>query len=315
MVRLVAGARDTEAAARIRTAVWRWIATEPETIVHYRSTWPGFRDWLALLDGKPVGIGACGLIPGEEESAAAFGLNSVLREARRQGVGTAIYRQVSEHARSLGKSELQTWGFEDDLDGVTFAEHHGFIVIGRTRGLRVVLDGCPRPSIDLPQDITMTTLAERPDLARGAWETTCEAMADIPYDGDAPMSPGSFAEFEARALTGPKYIPEATFVAVHGGEVVGYGRLGWMDRAAGIGDHQMLAVRRYWRGRGIARALKAAQIGWALDNGLTELRTGNEERNTVARAVNANFPYVPLPDQLLYRGPLDGASYLGRWEM
>ena len=129
-------------------------------------------------------------------------------------------------------------------------------------------------------------------------------MADIPYDGDIPMSPGSFAEFEERALTGPKYIPEATFVATQGSDVIGYGQLGWMDRPAGIGDHQMLAVRRSWRGRGIARALKAAQIVWALDNGLTELRTGNEERNAAARGVNAKFPYMPLPDQLLYRGPL-----------
>ena len=57
-------------------------------------------------------------------------------------------------------------------------------------------------------------------------------------------------------------------------------------------------------GQGIASALKAAQIAWALDNGLNELRTGNEERKTSARAVNAKFPYMPLPDQLLYRGPL-----------
>ena len=85
--------------------------------------------------------------------------------------------------------------------------------------------------------------------------------------------------------------------------MVGYGQLGWSDRAAGIAEHEMIAVRRSWRGRGIARALKAAQIVWALDNGLSELRTGNEERNAAARAVNANFPYTPLPDGLLYRGP------------
>jgi hypothetical protein len=43
---------------------------------------------------------------------------------------------------------------------------------------------------------------------------------------------------------------------------------------------------------------------WALDNGLTELRTGNDERNASARAVNAGFAYTPLPDQVGYRGPL-----------
>jgi GNAT superfamily N-acetyltransferase len=108
VIRIVEGALDTEAAARIRKAVWRWIVVEPETIQHFRATWPRFRDWLAVHDGEPVGIGACGLLPGEE-SAAAFALNAVLREARGKGVGTAIYRQVSEHARSLDKSELQTW--------------------------------------------------------------------------------------------------------------------------------------------------------------------------------------------------------------
>ena len=133
-----------------------------------------------------------------------------------RGVGTAIYRQVSEHARSLGKSGLETFGFEDDAGGIRFAEHHGFVVVGRTRGLRLVLEDCPRPSIDLPEGVTIATLAERPEFTRGVWETACEAMADIPYDGDDPMSPGSYEDFRARDLAGPKYIPEATFVAIKG---------------------------------------------------------------------------------------------------
>jgi GNAT superfamily N-acetyltransferase len=304
VIELVAGTTDTFAAARIRKTVWRWMEIEPETIELYRATWPRFRDWLALLDGEPVGAAACALMPGMEEDAAAFAVNCVLPEARRQGVGTAIYRQVSVHARSLGKSELAVFGFEDDLDGVAFAERRGFVVVSRIRGLRLLLDGCPRPTIDLPEKIAITTLAERPELAHGVWETACEAMPDIPHDGDVPMSAGSFEEFRARHLAGPRYIPEATFAAVRDGEVLGYAQLGWMNRAAGLADHAMLAVRRSWRGRGIAQALKASQIAWALDNRLSELRTGNDERNASARAVNANFAYTPLPDQLVFRGPL-----------
>jgi mycothiol synthase len=166
-----------------------------------------------------------------------------------------------------------------------------------------VLDGCPRPTAELPEAVTITTLADSPDLARGVWETAGEAMPDIPHYG-VPMSVGSLEEFAARSLAGPKYIPEATFVAVRNGEVVGYAQLSWMSRSAGIADHAMLAVRRAWRGRGIAKALKARQVMWALDNGVTELRTGNDERNASARAVNAGFAYTPLPDQIGYRGPL-----------
>jgi mycothiol synthase len=303
VIELVAGTVDTSAVARIRTTVWRWIVSEPEAIEHSRATTPMFRDWLALLDGEPVGVGSCSLNPGMEEDAAAFAVACVVPQARGKGVGTAIYRQVSAHARGLGKSQLMTWGYEDDAGGVSFAERHGFIVVNRKPALRLVLDGCPRPTAELPEDIAITSLADSPELARGVWETASEAMPDIPYYA-VPMSAGSFEEFAARSFAGPRYIPEATFVAVRDGEVIGYAQLAWMSRAAGLADHAMLAVRRGWRGRGIAKALKARQITWALDNGLNELRTGNDESNASARAVNANFPYTALPDQVGYRGPL-----------
>jgi GNAT superfamily N-acetyltransferase len=303
MIELVAGTADNAAAARIRTTVWRWVVVEPEALAHSRSTMAGYGDWLALRDGDAVGAASCSLNLGMEEDTAAFAVWCVLPDARRKGVGTALYRQVSEHARLIGKSELFTWGYDDDAGGVAFAELHGFVEVTRKPALRLVLDGCPRPAVDLPEGVAITTLADHPELARGVWETASETMPDIPYD-TVPMSAGSFETFAARSFAGPRYIPEATFVAVHDGEVIGYAQLSWMSKAAGIGDHAMLGVRRAWRGRGIAKALKAAQIAWALDIGLTELRTGNDATNPSARAVNAHFAYTPLPDQVGYRGPL-----------
>src|SRR5690348_7433458 len=129
MIELVPGTADTAAAARIMTTVRRWIVIEPEAIEHSRATVPMFRDWLALVAGEPVGAGSCSLNLGMEEDAAAFGVACVLPPARCQGVGTALYSQVSAHARSLGKSELMTWGYEDDAGGVAFAERSGFSVV------------------------------------------------------------------------------------------------------------------------------------------------------------------------------------------
>ena len=243
---------DTAAAARIRTAVWRWIVAEPEMIEHSRATTPMFRDWLALLDGEPVGAGACSLLPAgrrtpqPSQSTAFFPM-------RRQGVGTAIFREVSAHARSLGKSALDSWGFADDPGGSDFAEHRGFVVTGRIRSLRLVLDGCPRPKIELPEEIELTTLAERPELAHGVWETATEAMADIHADGDVPVSPELLEEFSARALVGPRYIPEATFVAVGDGEVVGYGQLTWMAVLRDTPPTQCLVFAAPAAGKGLRR--------------------------------------------------------------
>ncbi len=302
-IELIDGALDTAGFSRIVSEVLRWLIFEPDAIEHMRATTPTRRDWVGVLDGEAVGVGSCAIPAGTEGIGAAFSMLFVLRVARHRGVGGLLYRRASEHARELGRSELLVYSFEDDPDTAGFAERHGFRVASRVRGLRLPLEGCPRPDLQPPAGVTITTLAERPDLARGVWETACETVPEIPHDGDAPLQAGSWEQFAAVQLSGPRYIPEATFVAMVGEQVVGYAKLGWMSRSAGVADHDMIAVRRAWRGRGIAQALKAAQIAWAIDNGLTELRAGNEQRNTAARAVNAHFPYAPLPDFLHLRGP------------
>ena len=307
-IELVEGTSDTASVARIASEVLRWVTFDPPVIEHRRATSPTWRDWLALLDGEPVGAGGCGVAAGMEESSAVFASLFVLPAARHQGVGGLLYRRISAHARELGREELELFTFSDDPDSDGFAARHGFVIVMRARGLRLHLVDCPRPDVAPPAGVTITTLAERPDLGHDVWATACEAIPDIPYDGDVPPHPGTYEQFAAQQLAGPRYIPEATFVALEGGQVVGYGKLGWIDRSAGIADHDMLAVRRAWRGRGIAQSLKAAQITWAIDNGLTELRTGNEERNTAARAVNAHFPYSPMPDGLSFRGPCAPAN-------
>jgi len=303
-IELIDGRTDTASVAKITSQVLRWLIFEPESIEHLRAQMPTRRDWLGVLDGEPVGVGSAGVPIGMEASGAAMAMLFVLRRARQRGVGRRLYGQISSHARSLGLSEFLMFSFEDDPDTVGFAERHGFAIVSRVRGLRLLLDGCPRPETTPPDGVLITTLAERPELAHGVWEVAREAFPQIPFAGDAPMQAGSNEQFAAAHLSGPRYIPDATFVAVAGDEVVGYAQLDWMSRAERIADHAMLAVRNDWRGRGIAQALKAAQIAWALDTGLHELRAGNDERNSPARAVNAHFPYVPVPDELVLRGPV-----------
>jgi mycothiol synthase len=304
MIEVVDGVGHSEPIARISSDVTRWMTRLPERIDQFRAHMPSFRNWLALLDGEPVGEGFCLEPPDMKESSAAFGEICVLPEARRRGVGTALFVEITAHARSLGKTDLEVGAFEDDPDGVAWAERRDFTCVSRIRGLRLPLAGIAPPAVVAPDGITITTLADRPDLAHGVWEVAAEAMPDIPIDSDVPMHPGPFEDYQALTLTGARYMPEATFVALHDGEAVGFAQLAWDDRAHGIASHEMLAVRRAFRGRGVAGALKAAQIAWAVENGLTELRTGNEERNVAARAVNARYPYEPMPDFLVLRGPL-----------
>ncbi len=57
----------------------------------------------------------------------------------------------------------------------------------------------------------------------------------------------------------------------------------------------------------LVRALKAAQINWALANGYTELRTRNEERNEPIRHLNARFGYRPGIGRIYLTGHISGS--------
>ena len=105
-------------------------------------------------------------------------------------------------------------------------------------------------------------------------------------------------------MQGPGDRPEATFVAVAGDEVVGYAKFSLTAARPTSAAHDLTAVRRTWRGRGVARALKAAQIGWAKANGFERLTTRNEERNAPIRRLNAEFGYRAGIGRIYLQGPL-----------
>jgi len=65
-----------------------------------------------------------------------------------------------------------------------------------------------------------------------------------------------------------------------------------------------VTVKRAWRQRGIATALKRAQIAWAADKCFERLVTYNDEANAPMRGVNARLGYyVPQPPVVLVHGP------------
>jgi hypothetical protein len=153
---------------------------------------------LALDDGEPVGTGSVGRIYMYEASFERywFGIE-VLPDARRRGVGTALWAAVSDVARADGKTGLQTDVSEAQVDGVEFLEHRDFEVFERSKMVRLDLRGMEPPVVAAPRGIALTTLSARPDLETGLHAVAVEAYADIP-SADEPLAAGSLVEFLAR---------------------------------------------------------------------------------------------------------------------
>lgn len=92
-------------------------------------------------------------------------------------------------------------------------------------------------------------------------------------------------------------------VAVHGGEVVGFAGLNPLA-GEGLYEHGLLAVLPGYRRRGIARAMKTAQLEWLKDRGARRVVTWNSEANHAARVLNLSLGHTPLPSSIAFQGPV-----------
>jgi GNAT superfamily N-acetyltransferase len=266
---------------------------------------PGAAIFLAEDEaGRTVGVADVGrifVLPAEYD--AYWTSMAVLPAARRRGIGSALLGATSGVARDAGKAALETQVRADRPESVEFLHHRGFTVIETSKAVRLDLAGLPAPNVAPPAGIRLVTLAERPDLVPGVHAVAVEAFPDIP--GSEPMAAGDLAEFRARDIDAPDIRPDAFFVAVDESDrVVGYANVTVAEARPDVGGHDMTAVLREARGRGIAGALKRATIAWAIRNGLVALETTNDIQNAPMRTINQGLGYRPLPDRYLMRGPL-----------
>ena len=301
--RATADATDLEIVAAVVNATTPDDPTSVEEMRWSDATYPGIVRFIAEDSGRAVGAATVGRIyMYPPEFPALWGSVAVLPGWRRRGIGSALLRAISDHARSVGKTGLHLSVSEARPEAIAFLRDHGFVEEDRSKALRLDLAGHPIPEIDAPPEVVITSLEERPDLVAGVHAVAVEAFPDIP--GSAAITAGDLAEFRARDVDRPS-IPRGGFmIAVDrsSDRVVGYASLLLLPGSSTIAWHDMTAVLRDWRGRGIAGALKRATIAWAIGNGLEALETGNDEANGPMRAVNMRLGYRPLPDELTMRG-------------
>jgi GNAT superfamily N-acetyltransferase len=270
------------------------------------ATYPGGVRFLATIDGAVAGAATVGRIyMYDAEYERSWFSVRVLPRARGRGIGTALWSAASGVARDAGKTGLQTSVSEVHADGIAWLLRRGFAIVERDLMVRLELGGMAPPAVDPPPGIVITSLTADPGLLDGVHAVAVEAYPDIPV-ADEPVAAGGLEEFVARDVRRAGVAPDAFMVAVDEatGEVVGWASLLLVPGRPAVAYHDMTAVARRWRGRGVASALKRATIAWAIGHGLEALETGNDEANVPMRAVNTKLGYRPMPDELTLRGPL-----------
>lgn len=273
-----------------------------------------YRDWArqavetqwftGSLDGDDAAAGVV-LVGWHEPAGVARMELDVMPERRGHGLGSAMLAAIGGWARERGYAELLGPVAEDDPDSFAWAERRGFGEVGRNSLLVLDLADVEAPSVDPPDGVEIISWAERPELARGIYEVAREAYPDVPGQDEEEMA--SFEQWLSVDMQGSGDRREATFLALAGDEVIGYAKFSLGDARPGVAFHDMTGVKRAWRGRGIAAALKRAEISWAKANGFTRLETFNEERNEPIRRLNERHGYRRAPGQVIVRGPISAA--------
>ena len=253
-------------------------------------------DLIAALDGEPVG---CAFVEPHGENVrgrVAWVSVRVLGTHRRRGVGTTLFREVSAFARAGGRDSLIFPARHDDADSLEYLGKRGFVEALRLR--ESVLD-LHQAGIrfDPPDDVDLAPLSA--DYEVDVYEVAVVVARDIPA-ADGSVEIGTFEDWRRREL-GPNTARDCSFVALEDGAVIGYAIL--VDDGEGVGLHAMTGVLPDWRRRGVALALKQAQIDAARARGLRSLRTANAMDNPM-RLVNDRLGYRRDVDWIHLRGPL-----------
>jgi len=144
--------------------------------------------------------------------------------------------------------------------------------------------GAAAPAPRTLEGLEFVSIESQPELLRAAWPLAQQGYEDMPVEG-IDLGLDIWLSEEAT-------LPAGSFVALAGDEIVGFAGLMRWPGEPRKAEHGLTVVRRDWRRRGVAAALKEREIAWAAANGVHELSTWTQTGNEDMQAVNARLGYV-----------------------
>ncbi len=216
-----------------------------------------------------------------------------------RGIGSSIYERLNEELGEL--NAIAAWaGSKEDLPRLTeFYQKRGFAEKMKAWESRLDVRTIDLTRFQeysekaLKDGITFTNLAaERrkdQDALRKLHELVQLISADMP--SPAPFTPISFEQWKAFELKKSSLLAEGYMIAKDGARYVGLSTVWRLDREPRGLVQGNTGVRREYRGRGIAVALKLKVVDFARQNGYEKVKTWNASNNAPMLAVNTKLGF------------------------
>jgi GNAT superfamily N-acetyltransferase len=216
-----------------------------------------------------------------------------------RGIAGAIYERLDGELKKL--NAITAWsGSKEDLPRLTgFYQRRGFAKKQIAWESRLDVS-----SVDLErfreysenvqrQGITITNLAEARTEGQESLKKLHELVQIISADMPSPaaFTPTSYEQWEAFELKNPNLQPEGYMIAKDGSKYVGLSTVWRIDKEPRGLVQGNTGVRREYRGKGIAVALKLRVIDFARRNGYVKVKTWNASDNAPMLAVNTKLGF------------------------
>lgn len=244
---------------------------------------------LARADGEVVGSG----LADRSDSGGGFVAPRVRPAHRRRGAGSALLDRLAGHLVARGFSDVRC--MVDDPGSLAFAERAGFVEVDRQVEQVLTIAEVPPPSAP-PIGVRVVDLAEQPELWAASYDDFgTEVLADFALYQPLQVSAQQWAS---------SWAGEPMFLALRDGEVIGCAGLHLDPDRPERAENALTAVRREWRGRGVASYLKRLTLRWAAEHGVSEVYTWTQARNESMIRLNEHLGYAAGQTSITLSRPL-----------
>lgn len=267
-----------------------------------------FQRWTAEADGVAVGFAAYHHFV-DAFHPHKFGLEMMVDPAFfGQGIGGRLYQTVLDALQPFDPISLASWARADQTCLTGFLERRGFAP--DTELLTSALDltrfdpepwAHPVPEITERgiQLVSLEALNPRdPSIQRQLYDLWLEVRQDIPIPPGEILSAVSFEYFWSQ-INIPNLFLAGFLLALDGERMVGTSQLFYSPRPRELRTG-LTGVRRAYRRRGIATALKVQSLAFAKGLGYERVVTDNAAVNEGMLAINRALGFKMNPTWIRY---------------
>jgi GNAT superfamily N-acetyltransferase len=220
-----------------------------------------------------------------------------------KGAGAALYARLEAIAREGGAAELVSYVRGDDDQALAWAEARSFrsdrlrtesvldlTTFDRTRFVGAIERAA---ATGIRFEVHSPTLPETDEFLNRLYDLHAETLPDVPIF--VPPFPSFDLWVKQFRGEGKEERPVYAVYAYDGERIVGESSIGLPEVEGAATYTFYTAVRKAYRGRGLALGLKLLTIEAAIARGFGRMRTNNDPDNPAMLAVNEKLGYVLVP--------------------